>query len=94
MKQTIFPKEIIRFSLESHYSRFSRHSITIYLLLIATIVTALVALPFLKVDVTSQSRGMIRSQTEPTSIQTPVTGQVKRIRIHENMKVSVGNTLV
>ena len=94
MKQTIFPKEIIRFSIESHYVRFSRHSIAVYLLLIAFLIAALVALPILKVDVTAQSRGIIRSQAEPTSVQTPVTGQVKKIGIHENMKVSVGDTLI
>lgn len=94
MKQTIFPKEIIRFSLESHYARFSRHSIAVYLILIGILIAALVALPILKVDVTAQSRGIIRSQAEPTNIQTPVTGQVKKIRIYENMKVSIGDTLI
>ena len=94
MKQTIFPKEIIRFSIESHYARFSKYSITIYLLLIGILIAALIALPILKVDVTAQSRGIIRSQSEPTSIQTPVTGQVKKIRIYENIKVAVGDTLI
>jgi hypothetical protein len=54
----------------------------------------LISLPFLMLDVTIQSRGMIRSQSEPTSIQTSITGQVKEIRIRENMKVSVGDTLI
>ena len=45
-------------------------------------------------DITIQSRGMIRSQAEPTSVQTSVTGQVKDIRIRENMKVSIGDTLI
>jgi hypothetical protein len=81
MKQKIFPKEIIRFSIESHYVRFSRYSITIYIILLGIIISSLSALPFLKVDVTSQSRGIIRSQAEPTTVQTPVTGQVKKITI-------------
>ncbi|MDP2335677.1 MAG: HlyD family efflux transporter periplasmic adaptor subunit [Bacteroidota bacterium] len=94
MKPTIFPKEIIRFSLESHYSRFSRHSMIIYLLVIGAVVAALIALPFVKVDISIQSRGIIRSQAEPTSIQAPVSGQVQKICIRENMKVSVGDTLI
>ncbi len=94
MKQSIFPKEIIRFSLENHYWRFSRHSLIIYLLIIGMIITFLIALPFLKVDVTIQSRGIIRSQSEPTNIQTPVTGQVQEIRIRENLKVATGDTLI
>jgi HlyD family secretion protein len=58
------------------------------------ILAALLALPFVKVDITIQSRGIIRSQAEPTSIQAPVTGQVQKISIRENMKVSVGDTLI
>jgi len=94
MKYVIFPKEIISFSNENHYFRFSRPSIIVYLLVIGMILGCLIALPFVNVDITVQSRGIIRSQTEPTSIQTPVTGQVKRIHIRENGKVSVGDTLI
>jgi HlyD family secretion protein len=94
MKQTIFPKEIVRFSIENHYSHFSQQSDVIYLLLIGMAFAFLVSLPFLMLDITVQSRGIIRSQTEPTSIQAPVTGQVQKTRIHENMKVTVGDTLI
>lgn len=94
MQQKIFPKEIIRFSQESHYLRFSRHSKIIYLLVIGMIISAFTALPFVNVDITVQSRGIIRSQAEPANLQTPVTGQVQEIRIRENMKVSVGDTLI
>lgn len=94
MKQTIFPKEIVRFSIENHYSRFSRQSNVIYLLLIGIVFTFLISLPFLMFDITVQSRGIIRSQTEPTSIQAPVTGQVQKICIRENMKVTVDDTLI
>ena len=94
MQQKIFPKEIIRFSIESHYSRFSRQSKIIYLLVIGMIISAFTAFPFVNVDITVQSRGIIRSQAEPANLQTPVTGQVQEIRIRENMKVSVGDTLI
>ncbi|MBW8324983.1 MAG: HlyD family secretion protein [Prolixibacteraceae bacterium] len=94
MKQTIFPKEIVRFSIENHYSNFSRQSDVIYLLLIGMAFAFLISLPFLMLDITVQSRGIIRSQTEPTSIQAPVTGQVQKIHIRENMKVTVGDTLI
>ncbi|MDP2889369.1 MAG: hypothetical protein Q8P34_10470 [Bacteroidota bacterium] len=83
MQHTLFPKEIIRFSIESHYSRFSWHSKVIYLLVIGIILAAVIALPFVKVDITIQSRGIIRSQAEPTSIQAPVAGQVQKIYIRE-----------
>lgn len=94
MDKKIFPKEIIRFTMESHYSRFSKQSKAIYLLLIAMVITVIISLPFLKIDITIQSRGMIRSQSEPTLIQTPITGQVQKICLRENMKVSIGDTLI
>lgn len=94
MQQKIFPKEIIRFSIENHYSRFSKHSMSIYLLLIGMVCICLMALPFVMLDITVQSRGIIRSMAEPNSIQTPVNGQVQKMRIHENMKVLVGDTLI
>lgn len=94
MKQTIFPKEIIRFSLESHNSRFSSHSQFIYILVIGTIIICLAALPWIRIDVTVQSRGIIRSQSESTNLLAPVTGQVIDIRIRENMKVMIGDTLI
>lgn len=58
------------------------------------VITVIISLPFLKIDITIQSRGMIRSQSEPTLIQTPITGQVQKICLRENMKVSIGDTLI
>lgn len=94
MHPAIFPKEVIRFSLENHYFRFSRHSEIIYLLIVGIVMAFLTALPLIKVDITIQSRGIIRSQAEPTNIQTPVTGQVQEILISENRKVTIGDTLI
>ncbi|GET29926.1 HlyD family secretion protein [Prolixibacter sp. SD074] len=94
MKQNIFPKEIIQFSLENHYFRFSRHSKAIYILLVGMVFISLVLLPFIMVDVTVQSRGVIRSREEVTTIQAPITGQVEKVFIMENMKVAVGDTIL
>ncbi len=94
MRPAIFPKEVIRFSLENYYFRFSRSSTVIYLLIAGVVIAFFVALPFVKVDITVQSRGIIRSRVEITSIQTPVTGQVQEINLRENMKVMPGDTLI
>ncbi|WP_153641257.1 HlyD family secretion protein [Prolixibacter sp. NT017] len=94
MKQNIFPKEIIRFSLENHYFRFSRHSKAIYILLVGIVLVSLALLPFVMVDITVQSRGVIRSREEVTTIQSPITGQIEKVYIRENMKVSVGDTIL
>jgi len=51
-------------------------------------------LPFVMVDITVQSRGVIRSREEVTTIQSPITGQIEKVYIRENMKVSVGDTIL
>ncbi len=94
MTQQIFPKEIIQSTVEKHYSRFSKYKPVIYLLLVCFVLIALVLLPIIKVDITVQSRGIIRSLAEPTTVMTPVTGMVREIRISENMRVSKGDTLL
>ncbi len=94
MAQQIFPKEIVQSTVEKHYSRFSKHKPIVYLLLTGAALAAIATLPFLKVDITIQARGAIRSLAEPTVVMTPVTGMVREIRISENMKVSKGDTLL
>jgi len=94
MKHNIFPKEIIQFSVENHYFRFSRHSKAIYILLVGMVLISLTLLPFIMVDVTVQSRGVIRSREEVTTIQAPITGQVEKVYIKENVKVAVGDTIL
>jgi len=94
MKQIIFPKEIIQFTIESHYSRFSKYKPVVYLLLVVIVLAAILLLPVIKVDITIQARGIIRSLAEPTTVMAPVTGMVREIRISENMKVSAGDTLL
>ncbi len=94
MQNSIFPKEIIRFSQEYHYFRFSRYSKAVYILVVMMVITSLLCLPLIMVDISVQSRGVIRSGTDPVSIQTPVTGLVESIHIYENKSVSKGDTLL
>jgi cell division protein FtsL len=54
MNKKIFPKEIIQFSLERHYSRFSKGSKAIYLIATGMVIALLMAIPFLMLDITVQ----------------------------------------
>lgn len=90
----IFPKEIINSTSEKHYFRFSKQSGIIYLIVIMVIIVAISVLPMVNVDITVQSRGIIRSKEEANKILSPITGQIKKIAISENQQVQKGDTLI
>jgi len=90
----LFPPEIIENTVECYHSRISANSKTIYRLLLIMILCAFVSLPLAYVDISSQSRGVIRSPYENTTIQSALYGEVISYRMQENMTISVGDTLL
>jgi len=52
------------------------------------------SLPLVYVDISSQSRGFIRTPNENTTIQSAVYGQVIANNMYENKSVLVGDTLL
>ena len=93
MKQ-LFPPEIIEFPSENYFYKFSKTSQVIYISVLVALLAAVVALPFIKVEVTTQSRGVIKSETENNQLMAMVYGEVERISISENKNVAKGDTLV
>src|SRR5574344_388220 len=93
MKQ-LFPPEIIEFTNENYFYKFSKTSQVIYISVLVALLAAVVALPFIKVEVTTQSRGVIKSETENNQLMAMVYGEVERISISENKNVAKGDTLV
>lgn len=59
-----------------------------------SIAVALASLPFIKVDISTQSRGVIRTPMENTILQSSVQGEVTAYRLHENASVVEGDTLI
>ena len=55
---------------------------------------AMASLPLIYVDISTQSRGIIRSPHENTVIQTAVYGEVVSYRMLENQLVDAGDTLL
>jgi HlyD family secretion protein len=64
------------------------------MLVIICIVIAAFLLPFISVDITTQTRGVIRTQSENTLLQSAVYGEVKTINVSENQNVHYGDVLV
>jgi len=94
MSNPLFPPEIINNSAESYYSKLNISSRIIYLSVLFFITGIIILLPIIKVDISTQSRGVIRSPFENTIIQSPVYGEVVNFRLQENKQVYAGDTLV
>ncbi|MDR0573670.1 MAG: HlyD family secretion protein [Tannerella sp.] len=91
---TIFPPEIIHDSTESLFARRKARYGVIYAVTLLAVAAMLVALPFVRVSLSAQARGIIRTPNDNNQIQSAVYGEVLRVNIAENKQVQKGDTLV
>lgn len=90
----LFPPEIIENTVECYHARIHTRSKVIYGLLLALVLLVIVSLPLVYVDISSQSRGIIRSPYENTIIHSALYGEVVLFNMSENKKVNAGDTLI
>lgn len=76
------------------YSRFYYKGKLLYWILLSILIVSLISLPFIKVDVSVQSRGLIKTISKQSPIASAVTAKVNDVKITENLTVSRGDTLV
>jgi len=90
----LFPSEIAGQSVEALF--VERHSRTqvIYMLVIVMIIVGFAMLPFIQVEITAQSRGIIRSACENNRITSACNGRIDQINIQLNQTVMRGDTLL
>lgn len=81
-------------TFENLISKNKTKSISIYLVLVLAIVVLLFMLPVIKVDISSQSRGIIRSKTDNVPITIIVSGRVTWLALKNNAVVTKGDTLM
>lgn len=93
MKQ-IFPKEIIDNTTEVHQFKHSTKSSVIYSILLFAFLGILIALPFLKVDVYSSARGIIKPDKDRIDINVINSGRIIYSTVQNNIKVNKGDTLL
>ncbi len=93
MHTPLFPKEIIEFSKEQHFAEKSTISKIIYITVLTFIIGALVALPFIKVDVSVKSVGIIRPSVAVNKVAAPVSGNILSLSITNNEPVTKGQEL-
>ncbi len=93
MKQ-LFPKEIIEHTTEAHQFEHSNTSKMIYATILIAISIALILLPFIKVDIYTTARGMLKPSKERIKITPLQSGKVVFSNMVDNQKVKQGDTLL
>ena len=90
----LFPQEIIRNSGEGYFVTQNTSGKAIYLTLVFLLLILAVLLPVVKIDITTQSSGQIRSRFDDNILQSAVYGEIVRANIAENLAVKQGDTLL
>jgi HlyD family secretion protein len=68
---------------------------TIYLTILAMVIVILFSLPFIKIPISSSSRGLVRSVRENTKIAAVVSGKVIKNKLEKNNQlITKGDTLL
>jgi HlyD family secretion protein len=81
-------------TLENLFAKNKTKSMSIDLVIVLAILIFLVLLPIIKVDISSQSRGMVRSTIDYVLLTGLVNGKVTFVQIKNNQVVQQGDTLV
>lgn len=81
-------------TLENLIRKNKIKSFSIYLIILLAVITVLGLLPVIKVDISSQSRGIIRSKTDNVPVSTMVNGRINWICLKNNAFVKKGDTLL
>ena len=81
-------------TLENLIAKNKTKSISIYLVLVLAVIIFLFLLPVIKVDISSQSRGIIRSCQDNVPLATIVSGKLSFLHLKNNQSVTKGDTLL
>jgi HlyD family secretion protein len=94
MKKQIFPKEIIDNTLEVHQFKHTNKSKIIYSIILLTLISALISLPFINVTIYNTSQGLIRSDKERILLESSNSGKVIFHQLKNNLQIKKGDTLL
>ena len=81
-------------NLENLIATNKTKSISLYLVVLLVVITVLFLLPVVQVDISSQSRGMVRSNIDKVPVQTLVNGKIVVCNLKNNIVVHKGDTLL
>ena len=81
-------------TLENLIAKNKTKSISIYLVVVIAIATFIGLLPIIKIDISSQSRGIIRSKIDNVPVTSAVSGKIVALKLKNNALVQKGDTLL
>ena len=94
MQTDLFPFPLVAGNIEGLTARHHRGGKWIYATVVLALLVAAAALPFVSVDVSSRSRGILRPALAHSPLTAAVTGRVTRSALAENAAVVAGDTLL
>jgi HlyD family secretion protein len=81
-------------NIENLIAKNKTKSISIYFVIVLFIITTLALLPIIKIDISSQSRGIIKSYKDNVPLTTIVSGKIVWQNLKNNQSVIKGDTLI
>lgn len=90
----IYPSFIIQSSVEGYLHSISKRSKRIYWLILLIIIGTSASMPFIMVDVTIRTSGLIKPSIEKQQIVLPFGGKVIYTKLRNNLRVNAGDTIL
>ena len=90
----IFPKEILENTTQVFQFKHSTKSKIIYSIILFSIISVLISLPFIKVDIYTPATGIIKPNIERVPLLTINSGRVLYSILNENIQVQKGDTIL
>ncbi|MCU4176333.1 HlyD family secretion protein [Carboxylicivirga sp. N1Y90] len=92
MPKTKIPQ--LNFRKHVSYSNYHYRGSLLYWILLFLFFVSFISLAIIKVDVTVQSRGLVKTFNKISPIAVPITAKVLQVRISENLYVNAKDTLL
>ena len=90
----ILKSDYIKDSIDTYFNEIKVSSTIIYMVVIIMVVISLILLPFIYIDITMSSSGIIRPVTEKTTITSSLTEYVDSVYKTEGSYIHKGDTLL
>ena len=90
----LLPNEWIENSIETYIYQHTTKSQIIYWVVLAAVTAAIIALPFIYVDISVQGSGVVRPVAEKTEIKSAITELVDSVYVREGDQVNKGDILL
>jgi HlyD family secretion protein len=81
------------YTLENLWAKTRVNTRSSYFILILLLISFFVSLPFISVDISAQSRGIVRSANENVPITNMVASRILSVHFKQNQQVKQGDTL-